>query len=101
MTNPESHYPFIHWPVASTSSLTGIYIKNQDDYQIFHPPATPPTILTYFQAKDQAIAPYSTYVQSLCLSIFKLHHNKYKCRKLKTYFECIYTCLSPVTFTIE
>jgi len=97
MTNPDSHYPFVHWPVRPTSNLTGICNKNPETCQIFHPPTTPPTILTYFQAKDQAIAPYSTYVQSLCLSIFRLH----KCDKLKTYFECINTCLSSVTVTIE
>ena len=64
MTNPESHYSFVHWPVRSTSNLTGIYNKNQDDCQIFHPPATP-TLLTYFQQKDQTINPYSTYVISV------------------------------------
>jgi len=69
MTNPESHYSFVHWPVRSTSNLTGIYNKNQDDCQIFHPPATP-TLLTYFQQKDQAITPYSTYVIYIYLPFF-------------------------------
>jgi hypothetical protein len=76
MTNPESHYPFVHWPVRSTSNLTGIYNKNQEDCQIFHSPATP-TILTYFQQKDQAITPYSTYVLS-----FSIIHDKYRCDKI-------------------
>lgn len=56
MTNPESHYPFVHWPVGTTSNSTGIYQKNPENCQIFHPPATP-TLLTYFQQKEQAIHP--------------------------------------------
>ncbi|CAF1261254.1 unnamed protein product [Adineta steineri] len=61
MTNPESHYPFIHWPARSTSNLTGIHNNNnQDNCQVFQTPATPTTLLTYFQSKDQAIGPYST-----------------------------------------
>ncbi|CAF3748490.1 unnamed protein product [Rotaria sordida] len=59
MTNPESHYPLVHWPANSTSNLTGIYNKNQDDCQIFHRPTTS-NLLTYLQQKDQAITPHLT-----------------------------------------
>jgi hypothetical protein len=82
MTNPEAHYPFVHWPVRSTSNLPGIYNKTQEDCQIFHPPATP-TLLTYFQQKDQAINPYSTYVISSNI------HDKYRYDKIKMYFEYV------------
>jgi hypothetical protein len=63
MTNPESHYSFVHWP---TSNLTGICNKNPETCQIFHPPTTP-TLLTYFQQKEQATNPYSMYVIFICL----------------------------------
>jgi hypothetical protein len=71
MTNPDSHYPFVHWPVRPTSNLTGICNKNPETCQIFHPPpTTTPTLLTYFQQKEQAINPYSMYVKSICLPYF-------------------------------
>jgi len=54
MTDPETRYPLIRWPVQSTTNFTGVYNKTQENYQIFQPPPPPPTtLLTYFQTKDQ------------------------------------------------
>lgn len=75
MTNPESHYPFVYWPVGTTSHSTGIYNQNPETCQIFHPPATP-TLLTYFQQKEQAINPYTMYVITANISMIKKNTNE-------------------------
>lgn len=73
MTNPESHYPFVHWPAAnSVSNLTGIFNKTQDDCQIFNPPTTQ-NLLTYFQQKDLAATPYLMYVVVVYILCYSLH----------------------------
>jgi hypothetical protein len=65
MTNPESEYPFLHWPIKSSSNLSDIYKQNEDNSQIFHLP-TRSIPLTYLQQqKEQAVATFSTYVFSL------------------------------------
>ena len=99
MTDPESHYSYIHWPVRSTSNLTGNYNKNPETYQIFHPPVTP-TLLTYLQQKEQAINPYSMYVISNSFVFLLIFTSSRDMMKRRMYFENIFLCLSSIILNI-
>ncbi|CAF1026367.1 unnamed protein product [Adineta steineri] len=58
MTNPESQYQFIPWPVKSSSNLSGIYKQNQDNCQMFNIP-TRFIPMTYLQPKEQSTSTFS------------------------------------------
>jgi hypothetical protein len=68
MTNPESDYPFLRWPIGSSSNLIDICQHNRDDNQLFHPPMES-VLLTYLQQqKNQSASTYSTYVLQFILT---------------------------------
>jgi hypothetical protein len=68
MTNQESKNPFVHWPIRSSSNLSGIYKQNQDNDQIYHLP-TSSIPLTYLQQqKKQPVDIFPTYVVRVFLT---------------------------------
>ncbi len=71
MNNQESKHPLVHWPIRSSSNLSGIYKQNQDNDQIYHlPTSSIPVTYLQQQQKKQPVTNFSTYVIRL---IFNLH----------------------------